>query len=427
MSGLVKNKENNMKKLPFALTVCAALVSSFAMANDNDLQQRVTALEAELAKLKAKPVLTKVDGGLRAQTADGNSKFRFAGRLQADYAFYDKDKADLGSGSELRTLRLGSRGTLAKNWDYKMEADFTTGGTVRITEGYVAYTGMQNAVVQIGNIFEMYGLEEYSSSVDTTFMERSVAVDAFVPDYNQGIAYMTWGDAYSFSAGVYGDSTNDAQKETNESTGTSARLVFAPLHSSGDVLSFGLSAYWRDVTSDTWRVRARPNSHVTPTRLVDTRDIITKKDILNVSTATAIALEASMTKGPFSVQAEYNQQMLNRNNGQKDADFKGWYIYGSYVLTGEARTWDMPSATYGRPSPKSAGGAWEVALRFDQLDLNDTGAGINGGEMKTATLGLNWYPVNNIRFSTNLIKVDSERKGVEDNPNILQMRAQVAF
>ena len=410
-----------MKKVSLLTSLISVLSVNSALANDADLQQRVSTLEAELAKLKAQPVLTRVDGGLRAQSANGSSKFRFAGRVQADYAFYDKDQADLGSGSELRTLRMGSRGTLAKNWDYKMEADFTTGKTVRITEGYVAYTGMQNAVVQVGNIFEMYGLEEYSSSVDTTFMERSVAVDAFVPDYNQGIGYIRWGDAYNFSAGIYGDSTNNAQAASNESAGTSARLVFAPLHASGDVLSLGMSAYWRDVTSDAWRVRARPNSHVTPTRLVDTGNIT------DVSTATALALEASMTKGAFSVQAEYNQQMLNRNHGAKDADFKGWYIYGSYFLTGESRPWDMASATYGRPSPKQAGGAWEVALRFDQLDLDDTGAGIKGGEMKTATLGLNWYPVNNVRFSTNLIKVDSEKAGVEDNPNIIQMRAQVAF
>ena len=411
-----------MKTVIFYIVLLVWSASSVCYANDAaDLQQRVSNLEAELAKLKAQAVLTRVDGGLRAQSANGSSKFRFAGRVQADYAFYDKDKADLGSGSELRTLRMGSRGTLAKNWDYKMEADFTTGGTVRVTEGYVAYTGMQNAIVQVGNIFEMYGLEEYSSSVDTTFMERSVAIDAFVPDYNQGIAYIRWGDAYSFSAGLYGDSTNNAASAVNESAGTSARLVFAPLHSSGDVLSLGASAYVRDVTSDTWRVRARPNSHVTPIRLVDTGNVS------DVSTAIAVALEASMTKGPFSVQAEYNQQMLNRNKGTKDAEFKCWYIYGSYILTGESRAWDMPSATYSRPSPKNAGGAWEVALRFDQLDLDDTGAGIKGGEMKTATLGLNWYPVNNVRFSTNLIQVNSEKAGVEDNPNIIQMRAQVAF
>ena len=98
-----------MKTVTFYIVLSVWSASSVCYGNDDaDLQQRVTALEAELAKLKAKPVLTKVDGGLRAQTADGSGKFRFAGRLQADYAFYDKDVKDLGSGSELRTLRLGS-------------------------------------------------------------------------------------------------------------------------------------------------------------------------------------------------------------------------------------------------------------------------------------------------------------------------------
>ncbi|HQV23816.1 MAG TPA: porin, partial [Agitococcus sp.] len=94
---------------------------------------------------------------------------------------------------------------------------------------------------------------------------------------------------------------------------------------------------------------------------------------------------------------------------------------------GEGRPWDMASATYSRPSPKQASGAWEMALRLDKLTLNDSNAGIMGGEMKTATLALNWYPIYNVRFSTNLIKVNSTKAGVEDNPNIVQIRAQVAF
>ena len=75
-----------MKTVIFYIVLSVWSASSVCYANDDtNLQQRVSALEAELAKLKAKPVLTKVDGGLRAQTADGSSKFRFAGRVQADY------------------------------------------------------------------------------------------------------------------------------------------------------------------------------------------------------------------------------------------------------------------------------------------------------------------------------------------------------
>ncbi|MCP5176222.1 MAG: hypothetical protein H6997_01515 [Moraxellaceae bacterium] len=123
----------------FLLTLC--LLSMTMNIYADDLQERITALENELEIIKSNPSLSKIDGGLRAQTVNGTSKFRFAGRLQADYAFYDKDVADLGSGSELRTLRMGVRGKLAPQWDYKLEADFLTGNKVRITEGYLAYKG----------------------------------------------------------------------------------------------------------------------------------------------------------------------------------------------------------------------------------------------------------------------------------------------
>lgn len=426
-----------MKNFVPKLTVLASMLlcSGYGMAEDADLQKRVSALEAELAKIKAQPVLTKVDGGLRAQSADGQFKIRFGGRMQADYAFYDKDINELGSGSELRTMRMRMMGSVTKSWDYKLEADFLPGSGVRITEAYVAYKGMPNAVLMAGNLFELYGLEEFSSSTDITFMERSIAVDAFVPDYNQGVSYTRWGDNYNIAAGVFGDSTNNAQPVTacsagncNESWGYSTRLVFAPMHEVGNTLSLGLSAYWRDPVSDSWRVRARPDSHVTGVRLVDTGSVANVKDV------TAAGLEASWTSGPLSVQAEYNQQMLSRSKGSKDAEYKGWYVYGSYVLTGETRPWDMPSATYGRVSPKGANGAWEVALRFDGLDLNDSSAGVVGGKIDNVTLGLNWYANNNVKLMLNLIKVKAEKDYVAttvgketDEPNIVQMRAQVAF
>jgi phosphate-selective porin OprO/OprP len=419
------------------------LACRHGLADDADLQKRLTALEAELAKIKAQPALTKVDGGLRAQSADGQYKVRFGGRMQADYAFYDKDLNELGSGSELRTMRMRMMGSVSKSWDYKLEADFLPAGGVRITEAYIAYKGMPNAVLMAGNLFELYGLEEFSSSTDITFMERSIAVDAIVPDYNQGVSYTRWGDSYNIAAGIFGNSTNDTGNATtssspnvsctatvscNESWGYSTRFVFAPMHEVGNTLSLGLSAYWRDPVTDSWRVRARPDSHVTGARLVDTGMVKDVKDVM------AAGVEASWTSGPLSVQAEYNQQMLSRDKGAKDAEYKGWYVYGSYILTGETRPWDMPSATYGRVSPRGANGAWELALRFDSLDLNDTGAGVAGGKIDNVTLGLNWYANNNIKLMLNLVKVkaekdyDTAKAGLEtDEPNIVQMRAQVAF
>ena len=133
------------------------------------------------------------------------------------------------------------------------------------------------------------------------------------------------------------------------------------------------------------------------------------------------------------MQGEATQVSVNRFGGKADATFSGGYLAGTYSLTGEGRPWDMKTSTYSRITPTGKGGAWELALRFDILDLNDTTASITGGQMKALTLGLNWYPNPLIRFDANLIKVHAEKdydaNGTldTDQPDIAQLRAQIAF
>ena len=46
-------------------------------------------------------------------------------------------------------------------------------------------------------------------------------------------------------------------------------------------------------------------------------------------------------------------------------------------------------------------GALQLAARYSELDLNDRSAGINGGEQKSLTLGLNWElnPMSRIMYN----------------------------
>ncbi|HEX5276976.1 MAG TPA: porin, partial [Fluviicoccus sp.] len=411
------------------LTASAPVLADHAAGHHGgmDMEARVQALEAEVARLKAQPALSRIDGGLRAQSADGSARFRLFGRLQADYAFYRKDINELGSGSELRALRLGARGTVAPGWDYKLETEVLTGQKIRVTEGYIAWTGLRNTRISIGNLFEMYGLEEYTSAVDVTFMERSAAIDTFAPDYNQGIALSRWGESWSLGVGLYGDTANNAQAKLNESWGGSARFVVAPRHEPGDTVSLGLSGYWRDKTDSTAAFSARPDSHVTAFKMADTGVIA------NVQTIAAMAGEFSWVYQECSLQGEATQVRVNRSAGNPDAVFTGAYLAAAFTLTGESRPWDMQTATYGRPSPLGKAGVWEIALRYDTLDLNDTLAGVRGGQLETVTLGLNWYPNPLIRFDLNLIQARAEKdydgNGTvdTDQPDIAQLRAQLSF
>ena len=65
---------------------------------------------------------------------------------------------------------------------------------------------------------------------------------------------------------------------------------------------------------------------------------------------------------------------------------------------------------------------WQVGLRYDTMDLDD--GAVLGGRMDTLTAGVNWYWRSNFKVGLNYVKVDSERRGVEDNPNVLEARLQ---
>ena len=108
----------------------------------------------------------------------------------------------------------------------------------------------------------------------------------------------------------------------------------------------------------------------------------------------------------------------------------------SSFLTGEHRPYDRQYGVFDRVRPKKDfapfkghWGAWEMAARYSVLDLSDRG--IQGGEGRDFTAGLNWYLYPTMRVMFNYV-----HSGTQDriNPsidrgrlNIFQMRVQLAF
>lgn len=87
-----------------------------------------------------------------------------------------------------------------------------------------------------------------------------------------------------------------------------------------------------------------------------------------------------------------------------DLDFSGYYIEASYFITGEHRRYK--GGAFSRVKPKhnftpgkSVGpGAWQVAFRYSNIDLNDFDEGILGGQEDNLTIGLNWHINPNVRW-----------------------------
>lgn len=66
-----------------------------------------------------------------------------------------------------------------------------------------------------------------------------------------------------------------------------------------------------------------------------------------------------------------------------------------------------------------------MTARYSHLDLDN--ANVRGGEEDNLTLGVNYYASKHLRIMLNYIDVHSERRGKADSPQILLMRAQLAF
>lgn len=366
---------------------------------------------------------------------DGKFETRLGGRVQVDAAWYDEDNVNLDgeSGTEIRRARLFVKGTMYDVWNFKGQYDFA-GNEAEIKDAYIGYTGFKPVKLTIGQFKQPFGLEDLTSSKYITFMERAMATNAFATGHRIGLGANYADDHWTWGAAVYGREEGD-DTDGDEGYGAGARLTWAPWNEKTRVFHLGVAGAWEDPNDNDVRFRARPESHKTDTRLVDT------EDIPEPDTFVRYGLEVATVLGPFSLQGEY--MGINAQSDQvSDPDLSGWYAYGSWFITGESRKYKK--GEFGRVSPKSVVGnngigAWELAIRYSSIDLED--ADTLGGEQDNITVGVNWYATKYVRFMANYVHVDAdpftrENDNVvdaaepgedDDSPNIFQLRAQIDF
>ena len=143
-----------------------------------------------------------------------------------------------------------------------------------------------------------------------------------------------------------------------------------------------------------------------------------------------LGLESALLLDSFSLQGEYMVDEVDQQSGG-DVTMSGWYAQASYFLTGEHRNYSKSTSAFDRIRPnknfgtESGSGAWELAARVSQLDLNDTDiTSALRGRQTNFTLGTNWYLNPNTRIMLNWVHADVD--GVGDSDSIA-MRFQVDF
>jgi phosphate-selective porin OprO/OprP len=461
-----------MKRVLLASTVLlGGLASSPAFADEeammrqlkamqsqmNQMQTEMNRLQKELAETKsqnksavkmaedmkaakanpANDVKISMVPAPKFETADGNYSFKVGGFAQVDGGVFRDDLRDHPDGSNVRRARLNVSGVIAKDFKYKIENDFA-GNVSALTDVYLEYAGWEPVSLMVGQFKEPFGLETLTSDLFTTFIERASPF-AFSPDRKIGVQVATYGTtdpigSWTATLGAFGSGTSTPGPTDDEARDITGRLTWAPFASKTEVLHFGVAASHRipdQSATDSMIFSARAENNLSN----NAADVSISSAVTQIDHVDLLGLEASGVYGPFSLQGEYVKADISRHFGLAEPTYKGYYAEASYFLTGESRTYNAKQGKFDRVSPKwqfspkeGQWGAWQIAARFSDLDLNDQG--VNGGDMKDTTFGLRWIPQSNIALTANYIMSRVSGSPIAANnedPDIFLMRAQYDF
>ena len=388
--------------------------------------------------------------GLEVVNADGEHSLNLGGRIHADASTHNGDDnlinrgslapLEATAGSEIRRARLALKGTLYSDYKYHLEGDWA-GDKVSLKDVMVTYTGIDPLEITVGNQKHAMSMEIQESSNDIMFNERSLLSALTAPAFDRamGINLKSKGDDWSLQGGIYGDAISSSGDGADEGSGWSVRGTFAPVNSGDSVVHLGANLGQRKANDNNTLVNSKSprfryeTTHISDLYLSDTGAIAGFDDI------TLAVFEGAIMSGPFSLQGEYGSASVSREH-RGDLDFDAWYLQAAWTLTGEVRRYKGSDGEFKGLVPahnfdpaEGFWGAWELALRFDQLDLVD--GGILGGEQDRATLNLNWYLNPNLRilmgysrsFDVSDSPVLTAGGDQPDNLDVFNVRTQWAF
>jgi len=295
----------------------------------------------------------------------------------------------------------------------------------------------------MGHMKDPFSLERESSINHRTFMENSLPTQALSAGRNMGLTLfnsamddrLSWKVGGFLNTGSFSDVGNPEDRISDANGyNITARVTGRPWSAEDGrrLLHLGLSYSYRSRDADIndldkqIRFSTQPETRLTDERLVDTDRFFSNG--INV-----INPEFAMVSGPSSLQGEFIHAFVDTD---KNIQFFGFYLYGSYFITGEHRRYNALRSIFTGMEPKQdfkpfqgQWGAWELAARLSYLDLND--GPIRGGEELNFTAGLNWYLRSNARVMINYIRANLQDR--EDPPvdegsaDIIQMRFHIFF
>lgn len=371
-----------------------------------------TGSASEIIESQAEPAVEVAVGSSGLDVEGGNGfSMRLGGRMHADGSYSSDDNLlrrgtaneyEAVSGTEIRRGRLALRGTAYHDFAYIIEADFG-GNKTSVKDLFLTYNGFDPLEITVGNQKHAMSMEIQESSNDIMFNERSLLSALTVPHFDRaiGLNLKSSGNDWSLQSGIYGDGVSSSGGGRDEGYGWGIRGTVAPINTVDRLLHLGANFGYREANE----INALSNGKSTAFRYETTNmsDLYLSDTgaLTNFESVSLGILEAAAKLGPLSIQSEYGQAKVDQVRVE-DLEFDAWYVQMGLSLTGESRTYRGSDGEFKRlrqsrlfDPANGSWGAWELAVRLDQLDLED--GIVVGGRQRRASLNLNGYLNNNVR------------------------------
>jgi phosphate-selective porin len=366
-----------------------------AAQNMDDVDSSQTQLLADTSKKYIVPDLHRK----RMRWANGGNKlftyqFGFAPILDYTAFVQDEDsKKQVGkqeNQGDIRSARISIRGNInfKKPWRYflsmgynGLDYDPSKQPPWNITDLYFVIPVGALGNLSIGKVKEPFVYEMVGDAANLPSTER--ILNPFFVSRNIGLRLNKtfYNDRITAAAGWFNDWFLNNQSFSKSANTFAARFTALPLYEENGkrFLHLGFSTRYLESENDVLRYKGKNESNVS-SNYVDTKDF-------SASHSWSFGFEQLWSVNNFSLLGEYvhSWAYIPTNTEQ----FKGYYLTGSWVISGEQRPYDKKAAYARRIQPVGKGGAWEIVTRISHINLD--GKNIHGGELLKMYMGLNWW------------------------------------
>jgi phosphate-selective porin OprO/OprP len=459
----IRELESRLEKLePKAPPAVQADPQVDKLSKKINILERKLEVQDEVASANAKkaPKIEASTSGFKISSPDNDFSVRLRGSVQTDGRFFIDDFPHNAAGSsaasgladrfDLKQARVWVEGRLWKAIDYKIMPDFGSAGKVLVQDAYFDIHYLPFASINVGKQKTPLSLERLQGDADGLFIERAYptylasnrdvgimlhgefAKSGYKSEYGGAVDFKNF---LSYQVGVFNGTGDNGSGDTSsfDNKEVIARVFSHPFQHSGIELLEGLGlGIAGSYESPQERAIANLPSAIGSNTIVNNSVATLDKTNTNIGALVAdgshyrIYPQAYWYSGPFGLMGEYvfsSQHLLGKEIAASDGktvlnshsfkqDNNAWQIQASYVLTGEDNTFQSVKPIRAFDPVKGNWGAWQLAFRWSELNI-DKGSFANlGGGSKFYLLdpnksiyhaqdwavGVNWFLNNNVRI-----------------------------